>query len=876
MKKILLLSCSLLAYSFLHAQSWMPHTTQRMKLADVVAAYKQQSLANGEVENTMNHEPGEGKDYLFLRWEWYMRQHCDAEGYMVSPMKNLLEWRAYMEQARKTNVAAKTTGGDPSNWSFQGPHQSNSGYSGMGRINVVAFDPIDSNIFYAGAAAGSTWKTTNGGASWVSLYDNWPTLGVSDIQINPKNRNTIYVATGDGIAGNAFSSGVIKSTDGGLNWSVTGLNWSPTNYLSASSLLINPKDTNTLVLASNNGIYKSYNGGQSWINMNQGVYNQILYNPADTNILYGSLTNYSNSTNQIMRSTDGGVTWDTVTHFPASEWVKLAVCTSSPNVVKAVVANYARGLQGIYASSDSGHTFRPVLVDTNCTNNILGYDVYLPTSSCGGQAYYDLAFAIDPNDSDKLTVGGISTFYSNDGGANWHISNQWFGWINNVSVVHSDKHCLAYNPLGGTLFETNDGGIYRTYDRAACAWTDLSNGLGITQFYRNAVDNGFDICLGGSQDNGSKMLNAGVCTDLWGADGMQCQINYGDPHHIWYVASQGGFIHMTRDSGVTFKTITDTLHCQGDWVAPYFLDPQDTATLYLAYKQVYVTHNNGISWTPISPVLDTSAYAYYLSHLAMANSNHNYMFTTSINDVSYNSNLYYTINGGLNWDTLSNPMNNVVSRIVIDPKNENNIWFTVSGYGPDKVYKYILNTNTWVNYSAGLPDMPVDCMVIDSSSGTRYIGTDAGVFYQKATDTAWALFMNHLPTVPVYDLNINYTTNEIWAATFGRGMWKSIKADTPQVNVLSVAALPPTADAINIFPDPNHGVFTIYTTSKELLGQKVFVILLTTDGKRALQKNMQFDNSGKLVVNAPNLRPGNYICEVRNKNMLTRSRVVIY
>ncbi len=858
----------------LHAQPWMPAAnTAPLKLNDIIASYKKHPYYTEDEGPENIKEPKETKDHLFQRWVWYMKQHCDDNGYMVSPMKTLIEWQKYQDQNNSVHTANKTTG-HPSNWLFQGPHQSNSGYSGIGRINIVAFDPTDSNTFYIGSAAGSTWKTTDGAASWSSLYDNLPTLGVSDIKINPLNHNTIYVATGDGDAGDAFSSGVIKSNDGGLHWQITGLNWPATAYLSARSLLINPLDTNSLIMASNNGIYKSHDGGQNWNNVSGGDFKQILYNPNDTSIVYGSMYVNTSSVNtaQIMRSVNGGITWDTITNFPAAQRINFAVCPAAPNIVKAVVSSHSSSLQGIYSSTDSGASFTGIFIDTNCTNNILGYNLGLPTTTCDGQGWYDLCISINPNDPSKITVGGVNTYYSADSGYTWQIVNQWWGGIGGLSTVHADKHCLAYNPLNGALFESCDGGIYKTYDQLAGPWTDLTNGLGITEFYRNAVDNGVTFCLGGAQDNGTKMLDAGVGTDLTGGDGMQCRINYGDPAHIWYSSYPGGSIDMTRDAGTSYNNITNSLTGagSGSWLSPYLIYPADTATLLLAYKCVYITYDNGNNWSALSPVFDTN---YNINQIAISLSNSNYVYTTTDNYNTWKSDLHYTPDFGTTWDTIPVPFTNFISDITVDTKNEKVLWVTIGGYGINKVFKYDLNTQLWYNFSGSLPDIPVSCILIDTSSHTQYIGTDAAVFYKDTTMSDWALFNNHLPAVHISDLNINYTTNEIWAATFGRGMWKSAKSD---IRPSSLPVIQQTADALTIFPDPNKGIFTIHTSSKELLAQQVSLTIYSSEGKTVLHKNTTFNSAGKLSINAAFLKPGNYICELSSKAMRTRCRFVVY
>lgn len=69
-----------------------------------------------------------------------------------------------------------------------GPSTSAGGYSGIGRINCIAFHPTIANTFWVGTPAGGLWKTTDGGTTWSTNTNNLPVLGVSDIAINPSDQ----------------------------------------------------------------------------------------------------------------------------------------------------------------------------------------------------------------------------------------------------------------------------------------------------------------------------------------------------------------------------------------------------------------------------------------------------------------------------------------------------------------------------------------------------------------------------------------------------------------------------------------------------------------------------------------------------------------
>ncbi len=870
MKKLFLLALAASLGSSVAAQPWMPSPGAKpYKFSEIVELNPLSSIQDDEEErhSADGKEKGEGKNHLYQKWFWYWEQHLDDQGYMISPQKTLEEWQKYIAQADQIKAQSRTTAAGAS-WEFQGPFTCNGGYSGLGRINTIEFDPIDSLTFYVGSAGGGTWKTTDGGVTWASLYDNLPTLGVADIEINPRNPNTIYIATGDGDAGDAFSSGVIVSHNGGTSWSTTGVNWIPTNYLAARSLLINPVDTNTLLLASNNGLYKTHNAGATWTIMNTSNFKQILYNPIDTHLVYASI--YTDTSAQIMRSRNGGRTWSRVTTFADAQRIALAVCPANPAIVRALVSNKMSGFMGVYTSTDSGATYVATYIDdTFCLNNMLGYDLGLPTAHCNGQGWYDLCIAMDPRYPQRITIGGVNTYQSYNGGLNWQLANQWWTGKPDVATVHADKHCLAYNKLSNALFETCDGGVYKSYQPTG-AWMDISNGVHVTEFYRNAVDNLVPVCIGGAQDNGTKSIYDFTSADLTGGDGMQPLYNYGDPYSIFYCAYQNGSIDMTRDGGISYHSITDTIHASGGWVTPYILHPTDTATLILGYKRVYASYNNGISWVGISPEFNSNA---YINRVEVSHHNPDFIYAVYNDYGIYKSVIKYTTNFGIAWDTITIPFSNFISDLAIDPNDENHIWVTCSGYGSAKVYGYERLTHTWTNESFGLPNLPVNCMAVDTSSGTRYIGTDAAVFYKTAgATTPWQLYNTNLPAVHVTDLNINYNSYELWAATFGRGMWKSLKVDRPSA-VPTVTAI--SGESISVAPNPAYESFTVFAKSATLWGKKVTIRIVSTNGVTIMQNEATFDNTGRIKVDASAIPSGFYICEINDGASVARVKVIL-
>ena len=252
---------------------------------------------------------------------------------------------------------------------------------------------------------------------------------------------------------------------------------------------------------------------------------------------------------------------------------------------------------------------------------------------------------------------------------------------------------------------------------------------------------------------------------------------------------------------------------------------------------------------------------------------YNYIYVCIEDRYNYHNTLHYTTNLGATWDTITTiPFSNSISRIAADPKNERILWATFSGYGAEKAGFYNLATGTWTMRNSGLPNVPVNCIVIDTFSKTKYVGTDLGVFYMDTTMSSWGPYSVNLPTATVQDLNINYTTGHLWAATYGRGMWRTTKHENPS----EISIIPYAADIITVSPNPNKGAFTIKTSHSQLKGQPVKVRMIAATGATAWSEDAAFDSNGNLKLNIKGLAPGAYICETGNSQAIARCRVMIY
>lgn len=113
-----------------------------------------------------------------------------------------------------------------------------------------------------------------------------------------------------------------------------------------------------------------------------------------------------------------------------------------------------------------------------------------------------------------------------------------------------------------------------------------------------------------------------------------------------------------------------------------------------------------------------------------------------------------------------------ISGIAIDSENTLKLWISINKFSENNKVFYTQNAGLdWENISFNLPNIPVNCIILNSETGDLYIGTDIGVFRKESDAERWEKLKN-LPIVVVGDLKINYETNDLYITTYGRGVWK--------------------------------------------------------------------------------------------------------
>ncbi len=185
-----------------------------------------------------------------------------------------------------------------------------------GRVTAIAvprkspYQQLNRNTIYAGTASGGIWKSTNGGISWSPIFDEMDVQSIGALAVDPNNASVVWAGTGEGNPRNSHNSGkgIYKSLDGGKTWLCMGLEETRTIH----RIIVNPQNSNQIFVAAmgsvwgadnantlpkqKRGVYRSDDGGKTWkvilyVNETTGC-GELVIDPQNPNKLYAAMYDY--------------------------------------------------------------------------------------------------------------------------------------------------------------------------------------------------------------------------------------------------------------------------------------------------------------------------------------------------------------------------------------------------------------------------------------------------------------------------------------------------------------------------------------------------------------------------------------------------------
>ncbi|MGH7475567.1 MAG: hypothetical protein ACRELD_04705 [Longimicrobiales bacterium] len=685
-----------------------------------------------------------------------------------------------------------------------------------GRVADLAVNEARPAEYYVAFATGGVWKTTNDGMSWTPLFDDQPTASIGAVALAPSNPNVVYVGTGEpqNRQSITYGEGVFKSMDGGRTWTDLGLD----ETRQIAGIVVHPTDPDIVWVAASGhlwgpneerGVYKTTDGGATWskvlyIDQNTGAID-LVADPGDPNTLFAAMyrrqrTPWGYSAGGgagkagIYRTLDGGATWTRLTvGLPEGDIgrVGLDVYRRDGNLVYATV-EARREDRGVYRSRDRGETWEK-LSDRN------------------PRPMYFSLIRIDPNDPERIWMGGVALQMSADGGRTWQDGDAAEG-------IHVDHHALWIDPSNSShIILGNDGGVASTWDRGD-SWRHHNN-LAVGQFYQIGVDmrDPYYVC-GGLQDNSSwcgpneSLTRYGVRNADWyvisGGDGFY---NEPDPTNplIVYTESQGGNIaryhvdtgEQQRIRPVARPTPDDTAReYRFNWNAPIHISEHDPRTVYISANHVLRSRDRGVTWEEASPDLtrriDRDTLLIMGDSVTERTLSRNdgvsrYGTITTFGESPLDANVLYvgtddgklsrTRDGGTTWTDITGNVPGlrhgfVVSAVEPSRHAPGRVYLAYDGHYSDDYGSYVFVSEdyggSWRRITSGLPAHSVNVVrEHPRTPGLLFLGNEVGAFVSFDRGGAWQRLSANLPTVPVDDIVIHPRDNDLVLGTHGRSIW---------------------------------------------------------------------------------------------------------
>jgi len=326
----------------------------------------------------------------------------------------------------------------------------------MGRIAAIEALNTDYRHVLVATASGGVFRSTNGGITWESIFDNYGVGSIGSVAMFEPNPDIIWIGTGESANRNStgWGNGLFKSTDGGKSFSYLGLK--DTHHI--AEIALHPEDPNIAYVAAaghlwgysgSRGLYKTVNGGNSWKKLTNGLpedgktgCTEIIMHPENPKILFAGFYHrlrqpasfYSGGEGGgLFKSTDGGDSWTKITSGLApgpSGMIDISIHLNNPDIM---VMAYEADEQ----LNKLGYTTTPrdLYSDEVHKEEILQPGSGIYRSDDGGEnwkfllkhairPFYHGQVQIDPNNPEIIYVVSRDFRISTDGGRTFH-ARKW-------------------------------------------------------------------------------------------------------------------------------------------------------------------------------------------------------------------------------------------------------------------------------------------------------------------------------------------------------------------------------------------------------------------------------------------------------------------
>ena len=703
------------------------------------------------------------------------------------------------------------------------------------RIEVVVGVPGNPRVYYAGAAAGGIWKSTDGGHRWRPVFDSTGVPSIGDIAVAPSSPDIVWAGTGEPFIRSNVSvgNGVFRSTDGGETWESKGLG--ATGRI--SRIVIDPRDPdrvfvaalgNTYVPQEERGIYRTTDGGRTWkrvlfVNDSTGA-SDLIMDPNHPDVLFAGMWHVlvhtwgresGGSGSGIWMSRDGGDTWKHLEGhgLPDGPVGKVGLCNTprdSERIYALIETSDGVPWRGetssgeLWRSDDGGESWKLVQHDQDLA---------------GRQAYYTRC-AVTTDDADEAYFISADWVRTRDGGE--HVTT-----LHGDEVPVWDHHAMWIDPEDGDrMAVAGDGGVALSENRGK-TWYRVQ--LPVAQRYHVTVDNRSPYWVYTNRQDGPSMMGpsnsrtgggeeggGGITRGMWhelgGGESGFATPDTMTPGIAWSSTSgygpDDGIVVRYDESRRQFRNVevwpmsiighpAKDAKYRWQWTFPLKISPWDHNTVYVGSQYVMRTTDGGQSWERISPDLTTadSSRMGISGGLTPDNIQVEYCCVVYAIDESpvqqgviwagTNDGLVQvTRDGGKTWTNVTRnlpglPPLGIVRNIDASKYAAGKAYVTIDRHQMGDFRPYVYKTADfgahWTRITGGIPESPLSFArnVLEDPvrEGLLYLGTENRLYYSTDDGGSWHSLMTNLPPAPMYWLTVQGRFHDLVVGTYGRGIW---------------------------------------------------------------------------------------------------------
>jgi photosystem II stability/assembly factor-like uncharacterized protein len=682
------------------------------------------------------------------------------------------------------------------------------------RVAAIVGVPGDTSTWYAGAASGGVFKSTDGGNNWQPVFDSQPVAAIGALAVAATDPNTVWAGTGEGWAirdSDVAGDGVYKSTDAGRTWTNMGL--AETGRI--GRVVIDPKNAENVFVCAlgrmtgpqqERGVYRTTDGGKNWERVlfadEKTGCSGLSMDPHNSHVLFAGMWQVEMHTygeysggpgSGVYVSRDGGTKWTKIEGRgmprPNVGKIDVAVAPTDSNRVYALIQTADQG--SMWRSDDGGESWR-----------VVNWDRALI-----GRAGYYIRLAVGTGSADEVLVSDSAFLHSVDGGETFRTV-PWGGDNHDIWIDPTNPDRFAISDDGGINITTVHGrGFHRVQ-------------LPVGQIYHVAVDNQVPYYVyGNMQDDGSMRglstaggRGFGASGDDWDHPVGGCESGFTipdptDPNIIWatcYGDEVTRWDARTREARSvspwlhTLDSPPDATKYRCHWTPPLAIDPFDHNTVYYGCQVVWKTTNAGQSWTVSSPDLSTNDPSRIKPSGGIVGDNLGQFYGEVVFAIApspkqkgliwagtNDGQVWLTKDGTANWTNVTKnisglPAWGTITCIAPSTFDAGTAYIAVDFHMMDDRNPFIYKTKdfgqTWTRINSDLPSKHplayVKSIAEDpNKQGLIFAGTGNGFYYSQDDGGHWTSLQAGLPHSPVSWITVQKQFHDVVVSTYGRGFY---------------------------------------------------------------------------------------------------------